>query len=319
MIEPAEFTLKDAYDMYAVGMSFRPLHYAAETAWSSGAASLPPRLCYYTTGPTLLSIIEKHAIWSTQVSCVNDSKEIRYAASVFRDACQERSRREGAAEEEAILYRELERRLVDEPAVKSRTYIACFSEQENDLSQWRAYSGGPAGENGYCIEFDPAGLAEMFRAPGRSVRLVKVEYGKAEHRRWMERIADLLFSSFMSIYRYASTTVPLSTWAKDYVTIWASTLGEVAPQLKHPDFKNEAEWRLVVSLVEENPSELVFQQRSAMISRHLPLRREPLPIRRVLVGPARHKEVAAESLRLALRKHGYTAEVDVSDTPLQAP
>ena len=41
---------------------------------------------HYTTGTALLSIIETGKLYATQVSCLNDSTEIRYATKVLRDA-----------------------------------------------------------------------------------------------------------------------------------------------------------------------------------------------------------------------------------------
>lgn len=49
--------------------------------------------------------------------------------------------------------------LSDEPESPSHApsmyFVTCFSEEEDDLSQWRAYCGG---ENGYAIGFRAAGL-----------------------------------------------------------------------------------------------------------------------------------------------------------------
>jgi hypothetical protein len=48
-------------------------------------------------------------------------------------------------------------------------YVLCFSEQGDDLSQWRAYSGG---EGGYAIRFFPTMLPVMGH-------LIRVEYDPA--------------------------------------------------------------------------------------------------------------------------------------------
>ena len=50
----------------------------------------PPELWHYTTGEGLIKIIESGELWSTQVSCLNDATEYRYAIGAARAAFQQR-------------------------------------------------------------------------------------------------------------------------------------------------------------------------------------------------------------------------------------
>jgi hypothetical protein len=43
-------------------------------------------LWHYTNGAGLLGIIQSGTVFATQVSCLNDSSEIRYASSLFKKA-----------------------------------------------------------------------------------------------------------------------------------------------------------------------------------------------------------------------------------------
>ncbi len=43
-------------------------------------------LWHYTTGAGLQGILESGTIYATQVACLNDSTEIRYASSLFKKA-----------------------------------------------------------------------------------------------------------------------------------------------------------------------------------------------------------------------------------------
>jgi hypothetical protein len=115
---------------------------------------------HYTSGDALLGAVETGTLYATQVSCLNDSTEIRYGAKLLRDAFM--NIQTDAIEEKLILERII-KNTVEEPAappnLPSAWFVTCFSKEKDDLSQWRAYSGG---ENGYAIAF----LAGGFLAEG---------------------------------------------------------------------------------------------------------------------------------------------------------
>jgi len=66
-----------AYNSFAVGI-----------AKKLGAVDFAPDkiLWHYTTGSSLLAIIESSSLFATQVSCLNDSTEIRYASKLLQGA-----------------------------------------------------------------------------------------------------------------------------------------------------------------------------------------------------------------------------------------
>ena len=114
---------------------------------------------HYTTGDALISIIESGTIYATQVSCLNDSTEVRYGENLLRDAfinLQDNCPHgEGARQ---LLERILKANNGENDSrekMPSDWFVACFSKEKDDLSQWRAYGGG---ENGFAIAF-PAGAS----------------------------------------------------------------------------------------------------------------------------------------------------------------
>jgi hypothetical protein len=116
-------------------------------------------LWHYTTGDALIGIVESGTLFSTQVSCVNDSSEIRYAQSLFRQALTDTlSAYKGDERVKQFLTKYL-KLMEEDPQVPSHApsqfFIACFSAETDSLSQWRAYCNGV---NGYAIGFKPAAL-----------------------------------------------------------------------------------------------------------------------------------------------------------------
>jgi hypothetical protein len=123
----------------------------------------------------------------------------------------------------------------------------------------------------------------------------------------------------------------LDRWAEEFGRSWFQKLGLLAPLVKHPKFAEEAEWRVVYPLKREDMRRLQFRQRQGLMARHIPLHfgdrdqhdYSPLPIRSIMVGPARHKEVSRVSVNALLQSFGYSLDgmwpisVAVSDVPFR--
>lgn len=288
----------------------------------------PDTLHHYTAGGKLLDILKGKRFWATHVSCLNDSTELRHAWKVFSEACEGRDTvgNPGAT----MLVAEFRKRLPGEPVTAADVYVACFSKERDDLSQWRAYGGDASVEGGYMLTFDGPSLTGRLTAPNTHPWLAEVEYDPGEQRGVMRSLAAYVFDQFPRWTEYLRGVLPMEVWVRDYATIWFGMLAEIAPCMKHPAFEGEKEWRLIAAYPGSAPvrPKLEFSQRSAMVSRHLPLGdgETPLPVRGVLVGSSRHKDVSRSSLGLALREWGYTEEemkwkvgVDASETPVQTP
>src|SRR5579872_4367132 len=65
-------------------------------------------LWHYTTGDSLIKIIESGELYATQVSCLNDSTEVRYSAGVLLNAIRvEREKESLSVEVQSLLDRML--------------------------------------------------------------------------------------------------------------------------------------------------------------------------------------------------------------------
>src|SRR5260221_7987449 len=108
-------------------------------------APLPPtHLYHYTTGETLIRIIEAGKLLSTQIGCLNDTAEVRYAVEELHKRV--RAKLENAHQPETEpLFRRLHEVLATPQLETAGLVIACFSEQKDDLSQWPVYFVGVNG------------------------------------------------------------------------------------------------------------------------------------------------------------------------------
>jgi hypothetical protein len=98
----------------------------------SFAVNEPVPLYHYTHGDNLIKIIDSGELWTTQIGCLNDAKEIGHAMDLLRGAIG-RLRKAGANSEVAILLAALEAELDSANPARSRAFVACFSERSDDL------------------------------------------------------------------------------------------------------------------------------------------------------------------------------------------
>jgi hypothetical protein len=239
---------------------------------------------------------------------LSDSKETRYATTLFRDALLELVPKfSGNMEVDAFLkhYLELTEEEPDQPLhAPSPYFVTCFCAQDDDLGQWRGYCDG---ENGYAIGFEAQGL---FGIPGSIV--VRVNYDKDLHQEIAGRVAAATVSFFQDglAKKRAEST---EAWQNEFVPRWEESISRLAPLVKDPAFIAEHEFRIVHEFSFLEMRNLEFIQKSTMMSRHIRLTLPNggkmwiprLPVKRIMVGPGRHREITRVSVDLLLKKMGY--------------
>ncbi len=262
---------------------------------SVGSARIPSDLIlwHYTTGGAMIAILDSMTIFSTHLSCLNDTSELRYASRLFQEALSNLRMASKGDEAEldlidgAIKYFKED---VDFPAQSTVPhYVACFSEQKDDLSQWRAYGGG---ENGYAIGLKASNLRGC---PGSL--LARVSYDEHLHQVLAHRTAEAMVKFFFDGLRKYSP-VDTAAWRQEFFEAWEKIITMVAPMTKDPAFANEREYRIVKGIVADDYASLKFFQKGSLISRHIPLR-PPMnipshgcPVKVLLLSLNRHKTKA---------------------------
>jgi hypothetical protein len=280
-------------------------------------------LWHYTTGNSLLAIINSNQLFATQVSCLNDSTEVHYGTNLLREAFGSLQSDESLEENERKLLAEVVRNATPTGVMPinaaSKWFVTCFSQQRDDLSQWRAYSGG---ENGFAIGFTAGGFFRL----GGPHNLVQVNYDADLHRKLAVKIARATLQFFKK--GLAKRVGTGQDWPNEFLMEWDLMLSYLTPMVKDPAFQSEHEYRITYQLLLEDLPNMKFHQKSSLISRHLPLTfnsefgespSKRLPIKEILVGPSRYKEISAVSVHTLLRQQGYdSVAVNVSAIPFQS-
>jgi len=179
-------------------------------------------------------------IWASSLPYLNDMAEFRYGAEVAMEVLTREL--QCASGESSQYFAELTNRVaktLKERYKPADVFVASFSSEKDDLSQWRAYGGnGPS----FSLGFDPRRLEDA--AAKHLFGLHQVKYDDAHIREDVyAELQDLIEEVKASAEDESSDT------ARTFASFWApNVLGRLiflAPRYKHPKFDAEKEWRLI--------------------------------------------------------------------------
>lgn len=267
------------------------------------------KLSHYTTLDGALGIVQGGDLWLSHLRFSNDDEEFHYG---LRLVAQELDAQAAAVPGDAARLQRIEAvKALIEQQREQPIFICCFCEEDNLLSQWRGYADNGGGVS---IEFDHQGFRQYSGedSPLGLTRLWRVFYAESQQRGIIQKALD-----------YPGWP---SAAEADRVRYIADALAFFVPTFKNGDFRDEKERRLIFSPGGANAPKVRFRVRSGMLVPYVRMRdmagipegapAQPLPIKRLLVGPGRHRALNRESLRMALDAHGYAhVPVDVSSTP----
>ncbi len=250
-------------------------------------------LYHYTTAEGLKGIVKEQKIWASSIFSLNDWTEFHHGRGIIEEVTegllQKNNTILGGHPYETILktVRELG------PATSPHIYVCCFSDKDDDLSQWRAY--GP--EGGFSIGFSRIRLSAL--AAEQHYDLIPCSYEDAPKR--------LLATQLIN------TINGLDLWnLQDFCSAIEAKFLSVVPALKNVKFAQEDETRLVST--DPPPKDgTAFRIRKGLI---IPYRKFDLKDNelwrsvQVVVGPCPH---AVESLEYV--KMLFSSELQKSDLP----
>ncbi len=266
-------------------------------------------LYHYTTFTGLLGIIDKRALWASDIRYLNDSAELKHTAD--------------------LIHIEITRRIVeghDNPNLLSQFYDwvthritngrmlfgSSFRAHGNLLSQWRGYS--KVGK-GVSIGFDPNYILACARA--QSFQIGKCIYDASSQQNLITQVID-------GVERLADKHKNMNHKQQDsqpYRKIFEcieSDLLRIAAILKHPSFEEEDEWRLVSPAVTDyvNAPVLFREGRSMLVPyvefRLLPNNKKPIAIEHMYLGPTSNINISMNSLSMFLAKNGVKPNRETS-------
>lgn len=201
----------------------------------------PPMLWHYTNTRGMLGILRSGKLWATHTAFLNDASEMKYAGLPLWRTIEKL-----ISETKDLLDRQFLREMRDQLLNSLRhTCVVSFSAIKNELSQWRAY-GGESGS--FALGFNPA-ILQKYSSQQKitGFNLYKCVYEDTEH--------SALCKNFVSaaLQEFQKTVNTGEDAAKESPRIYQEAyecFRKIAPLIKHPDFKQEEEWRLVSEVLD---------------------------------------------------------------------
>jgi hypothetical protein len=278
---------------------------------------------HYTGVEGLLGIIQSNKLFATSAYYLNDSSEVEYGIRLVLEVLEDwlepnKDNLRFAIAVLRILYKLFQDS--EKRALRSeRVYVACFCDRENLLSQWRAYGQ----KGGYSLAFElSANSIALDGPPGfGDVRLARVEYRRFAQ---YSAIQAIVKDSILQIAKLVDDNPPPSPETKgllsDIVEWFEEMLLQQIVTFKHPAFKDEREWRIIVRPDKVSCDESIkFRTLRGSLIPYVELspRRAKLPISSVYFGPSLEPSRTKKPIEMLLRANGFgSLEVNGTDIPV---
>jgi hypothetical protein len=261
----------------------------------------PGLIYHYTDGEGLLGILnrgrEDRRIWASDLHLLNDSRELDYPISLIHpwleelrgDYLKERATVPNRGTDESV-YDLIQQRLTGGNDLY-RVFAACFCESDDLLSQWRSYGSG-----GYAIGFSAAALTQSHLASD----------GPTETRLALRKVAYGFESATRDLRSLKAALEQLSPWGMHGMRSHMFTLHQLLPEMagiKHSSWKEEQEWRLIVSAYRPQHLAPSFRVTSVGIVPFLKLVIPEAAIHEIVIGPSSHPEARREGVQALVNAH----------------
>lgn len=251
--------------------------------------SVPKILYHYTSMEVLEKITSTQRIWASEVSYLNDSRECIDAEELILEELYRRGGINKRLRATITSDVELARR-----ASYSRRFVCSFTEDGDSLPQWRAYCPGGSG---VAIGFASSVLNEISERVGlddpprmkvdASLWLYKCIYTKKDKMKFVREFASL----YLSAHRNGSPHP--AGYLEAYLRM-------CAPLFKQESFREEREWRMVLSCGDDAVPAPLFRSAGGVTIPYIEMAvwsKNTDFIKDVVVGPNPKLELAVRSVK----------------------
>jgi hypothetical protein len=267
-------------------------------------------LYHYTGAAGLIGIIENRKLWATDHRHLNDRKEHQIGTRLLQDELKvsRLEKKDRSAFEDLVA------------STQKGYFVLSFSEQGDQLSQWRAYSAGGAG---YALGFKQNN-ALFSSATQHSFNLIRCEYDPTKQQELCRYLVDSFIEGMVthqSLHQENDMASRLKGFRELYH--WNLALALAMSALKHQGFEEEKEWRLVSQYPDEIQNGVSFRPGRFGLTPYFELpiclkKEDPCKIDEITIGPSSNRTAARTALDLLLsRTETEVGHIRISCTPLR--
>ncbi len=267
-------------------------------------AKAPPEVLYhYTSQDGLLGIVHSGVLWASKIQFLNDSSELTFGRDAVRYELTQAAASATPPRKQLLVFAAAALDRIE----RVNLCIACFCEQRNLLSQWRAYSRNTVG---YSIGLEAACLKNL--ASRQGFFLAPCVYLHTDQQALLREAISLVLPAFDNAFEGRSKGDKKDEEVYEVFT-WKllNRILERLPLIKNPAFSEEKEWRLVSPLISNLDDRFgVHPARSCLVPHfEFSLRDQTgeLSFDEVVVGPNSLGQGSLEGVGLLLNR--YKAKV----------
>ncbi len=195
-------------------------------------------LFHYTSISGLQGIVKDKAIWATDIQYLNDSSELRYGIRLLSQQMQARFK--DLSGNQAKCATQFSEWLRHGFVLNHYLFVCCFTENGNQLSQWRGYC--PSGK-GISVSFEAASLVEA--AQEQSFRWAEVVYEYSHQTPLVNYVLDSILEAADRAEETDRSKRHPSQSFHGLFDEWEDRILALAATLKDECFAEEHEWRAI--------------------------------------------------------------------------
>jgi hypothetical protein len=275
-------------------------------------SDIPQERLYHYTGFTgLLGIVDRRALWASDIRCLNDSAELKHTADLIRT---EITKRIGAGHQKPDLLNQFLDWVTHRITNGHMLFAASFRANGNLLSQWRGYSR--LGK-GVSIGFNPDYILRC--AQIQSFQIGKCIYNCKRQECLISQIVD----SVEALAERHDADYDNRDKGGDHsyhpiFHMMESDLLRIAAILKHPSFREEEEWRIISPVINDYvKAPVLFREGASMLVPYIEFNlisegNSPIVLEHIYLGPTPNITISMNSLTMFLSKNGIQPNQGIS-------
>lgn len=255
---------------------------------------------HYTDVNGLIGIITSGCIRATHVNRLNDASENIHGFKLVHDHVSQNMPKASKSLFEIILS---EFQSVD-------TYVACYSTEDDQLSQWREYTGSQVG---YCMGFETSQMATI---DDRLPPLEAVIYKEHQVTNLLDRLLERVNEFFTINPTFGEVELG------HVLGTVSAMLNSIACITKHPKFDEEKEYRHIYQPGKTGLSlSPCFKSGRFGLTSYVEinfLKPNFVPLKSVTISPCHDFDLEKKELEIFLQKKGYeNIKIEKSSIPLR--
>ena len=265
----------------------------------------PPILYHYTTQRGLLGIIKDKEIWATHTQYLNDTSEFRLTRKLMKSAIEERMR--NAVGNHLSILSGM-RDCCSFEMERNDVCVCSFSEEEDSLSQWRAY-GDPTSSYAIGFSSDHLGDVTCLSDPDHFGKflLTPCVYKEQDHQTFVKMLVNIVHEENQKSLARGEEPGPIPGGTL------SAFLCRYAPILKHISYKEENEWRIITPVLGGDGPKCDYRCGKSTL---IPYYRFPLDkadssrgIKEIVIGPTPQIEESEVAVKGFLESQGWELSV----------